>query len=775
MSHIKSRKRAPRLLSGSAAFSPSVTTVLTGLALCCPVAALAQSATPASSNSVVTLPSVTVTGTQDTYKSESLDSPKFSQPLVDTTQTVTIINKKLIQDQQATTLTEALRNVPGVGAFYAGENGNTSTGDSVYMRGFDTSNSIFVDGIRDTSSVHRDMFNIDQVEVIKGPSGSDYGRSAPSGSINLVSKQPKLKDSFDASLGLGSDKYKRGTIDWNKKLGETMAFRLNAFGMGTDVAGRDKVDNQRWGIAPSFAFGLGTPTRVFLDIYHVEQKNTPDGGVSTIGLPGYSAPSNAFSYFASAPRVDTNNFYGTKADHDNSTTDMETLRFEHDLSENTTIRNTTRWARTSQDYLLSSFMASASYLTVGDPNDLSTWSMRRMANSKDIVNEILTNQTNITTKFQTGSLKHDLSMGLELTREKQTNYGLTNPDSPAYSTVSIYYPDSSVNYGKPTRNGAESYGKTDTVAIYAFDTVELNDRWQVNGGLRLDHYRTEYTSSTACGGSGRNAVACNGAPTGTPITTINGATKSGNLVDWKLGALYRLTQNGNIYVDYAVSQQPPGGANFTLAEGGNSANRTDFEPQKAKTFEIGTKWEVLDRKLLLTAALFRTDVSNDVQQADDGTYQQTAEKRVQGIELGMAGQLTPNWSVSAGYTLQDAKVSAGPSITNDGSNNLSYTPRNAFSLWSTYKLPHGFTLGGGARYVGGLTRGTDGAAGTPDGTESYWVFDAMAGYRVNKNLNLQLNVYNLFDKDYVASINKSGYRYFPGAPRSFILTANFSY
>lgn len=769
MSHIKSRKHAPRLLSGSAAFSPSVTTVLTGLALCCPAAALAQSTAP---DSVVTLPSVTVTGTRDTYKSDALDSPKFSQPLVDTTQTVTIINQKLMEDQQATTLTEALRNVPGVGAFYAGENGNTSTGDSIYMRGFDTSSSIFVDGIRDTSSVYRDMFNIDQVEVIKGPSGSDYGRSAPSGSINLVSKQPTLKDRFDASVSLGSDSYKRSTIDWNKKLGDTMAFRLNAFGMGADAAGRDKVDNQRWGIAPTFAFGLGTPTRVFLDVYHVEQKNTPDGGVSTIGLPGYRAPGPDYAYFASAPRVNTNNFYGTTADYDNSTVDMETLRFEHDLSADTTIRNTTRWARTTQDYLLSSFMASAAYLDVGNPSDLSTWTMRRMPNSKDITNEILTNQTNITTKFQTGSLKHDLSAGFELTREKQTNYGLTNPD---YSRVSIYYPDSSVNYGKPTRNGASSYGKTDTAAIYAFDTIELNDRWQVNGGLRLDHYRTEYTSSTACGGSGRGAVACGGAPAGTPVTTINGASKSGNLIDWKLGALYRLTPHGNIYVDYAVSQQPPGGANFTLADSGNSANRTDFDPQKAKTFEVGTKWEVLDRKLLLTAALFRTDVSNEVQQAEDGTYQQTAKKRVQGIELGMAGQLTPNWSISAGYTLQNAKVSEGPAITNDGSNNLTYTPRNAFSLWSTYKLPRGFTVGGGARYVGGLTRGSDGAAGTPDGTDAYWVVDAMAGYRVNKNLSLQLNVYNLFDTEYVASINKSGYRYFPGASRSFILTANFSY
>ena len=209
---------------------------------------------------------------------------------MDTTQTISVIKEQVLQEQGATTLTEALRNVPGAGTFYAGENGNTSTGDAIYMRGFDTSNSIYVDGVRDVGSISRDVFNTEQVEVTKGPASTDYGRSAPTGAINMVTKQPSLADSFGASLGAGSGSYKRSTVDWNKSLTGMggAAFRLNAMVQDAGVAGRDRVANDRWGIAPSFAFGLNTDTRTYLNVLHVKQSNVPDGGVPTIGLPGYS-------------------------------------------------------------------------------------------------------------------------------------------------------------------------------------------------------------------------------------------------------------------------------------------------------------------------------------------------------------------------------------------------------------------------------------------------------------------------------------------------------
>ena len=159
----------------------------------------------------------------------------------------------------------------------------------------------------------------------------------------------------------------------------------------------------------------------------------------------------------------------------------------------------------------------------------------------------------------------------------------------------------------------------------------------------------------------------------------------------------------------------------------------------------------------------------------DLQYYQIGRKRVQGIELSAVGKLSDNWAVSVGYTVMDAKVLHGSAVANDGSSDLAYTPKSAFTAWTTYHLPFNLTLGGGARYAGEMKRGTDGAIGTPAYTEAYWVFDAMASYPLNKHVDLQLNLYNLFDKDYVAAINKSGYRYTPGTPRAAMLTANIRF
>lgn len=749
--------------------SPGALTLFTGLCIGAGGISLAQAASPAAPNEENLL--VTADAPPSLYSRETSADPKFTRPQVDTTRTMTVIPETLIKEQGATTLTDALKNVAGVGAFFAGENGNSSTGDSVYMRGFDTSNSIYMDGIRDIASVSRDTFNTEQVEVIKGPSGSDYGRSAPTGSINMISKQPRMDTGLDASASVGSAYYRRGTLDYNQAIGDTSAFRLNLMGEKTHDEGRDNVQNERFGFAPSFAYGLGTDTRIYLNYLHVKQDNVPDGGVPTLGLPGYSAPSARTNALNGSGKVDSHNFYGTDDDHDNSTTDTATIRFERDLTDNTTIRNTTRWSRVKQDYLLSAFMIGDSNVTLVDPNNVDTWTTSRLANTKDVSNKLLTNQTNLTSKFSTGSVRHDLSAGLEFTREQQTNYGLNAVTMP---NVNIYHPNSSVSASGLSRNGANANGTTDTFGIYAFDTLELTKKFEINGGIRLDSYQTKYDSATACGGSGRGALVCPpGTAPNTPITTVDTA-KSGNLVNWKAGALYHITEHGNVYVNYAISQQPPGGTNFSLANSGsgNSANRTDFQPQKAKSVEFGTKWEVLDKRLLLTAALFRTDVENDVETNDDGTYSQSGKKRVQGYELGMVGNITDSWRVIAGYTLQNASIRDGANTTQDNSSALAYTPKHAFTLWTNYQVTDALTVGGGARYVGGMKRGKDGAVGTPSYTEGYWVSDAMAGYKLNRNVDVQLNVYNVFDKDYVSSINKSGYRYHPGEPRTFMLTTN---
>lgn len=769
MAYITSRKHAVT----RNALNAATATLMTGLALAQP--ALAAD-TPAGSGDSTTTPK-TLDGVQvqasttSDYKVDNLSSSKYTQPILDTTQTVSVISKDLFLQQGATTLTEALRNTPGVGTFYVGENGTTSTGDAIYMRGFDTSGSIFVDGVRDLGTISRDVFNTESVEVIKGPASTDNGRTAPTGAINMVSKQPELGNGISASLAYGSADQRRITADWNQAVTKTAAFRLNVMGQDFGVPGRDKVENNRWGVAPEFAFGLGTATRVYLDYLHIKQNNVPDGGVPTIGLPGYSSPDPTRPFLGTAREVDSSNFYGTTADHDHVTADMFTARIEHDVNDQLAVRNTLRWGRTFEDYLLTSFMGTAANLRTPNPNDPSTWTIARSNPTfKHQANTILTDQANVTYNFDTGAITHNLSSGIELTREKATTIGYVALNGTTWPAANLYDPNWDVKgliYGQ---NGAYTDGKTDTASAYVFDTLKFGPHWQVNAGVRMDHYDTDYASAVACGG--KSGPACGTLATGSAVPGLT-TRVSDNLWNWKLGVLYKPVPNGSVYINYAVSAEPPGGNTLTLSSSSSSLDNPNLQPERARTYEVGTKWDLLDDKLLLTGALYQTTVSNDlVQDPVTLLYYQIGKKRVQGVELSAVGKLTENWAVSAGFTTMNASVLSGSAVAQDGSSDLAYTPKKAFTSWTSYLLPFGLTIGGGARYNGEMLRGTDSAIGTPAYTKAYWVFDAMASYPISKNIDVRLNLYNLFDKDYVAAINKSGYRYTPGTPRSAMITAN---
>lgn len=748
------------------------TALLTGLITT--TASAAEATSDAATNNTLAPISVSAGAATGEYKNEDMSSTKFSKPVSETPQTIQVINKEIIQDQGATTLTEALQNSPGVGTFYAGENGNSTTGDSVYMRGFDTSSSIYVDGVRDLGSVSRDTFNIEQIEVIKGPAGTDYGRTAPSGSINLSSKKAFMGNQNAASISGGTDGQKRVTLDLNRKLTDNVAGRLNLMGQDSDVAGRDEVNNSRWGVAPSLTLNLNDKSRIYLNYLHITQDNVPDGGVSTIGLPGYTSPDPARPEIGKAPMVDSTNFYGLDDDRDDVELDMATVTVEVDLTDNTSLHNITRWGQTRQDYMLSAIMASSSYFNTPDINDPGSWSIRRLVNLKDQTNSIMANQTGLVTFWDRGSMSHTFSYGVEFTREKQETRGLATEG--AYpDTVNLYNPQSNGSNFDVVRTGASSKGSTDTVSAYLFDVMEFGEHWQINTGVRLDRYYTDYSSTASCTGGRRDPDACTGQPLGTLVPNVD-ATTSDNLVNWKLGAMYKFTPNFNVYADYAVSAQPPGGNSLSLSSNENSADNPKFDPQEAVTEEVGSKWNLANNKLLLSAALYRTTVTNLVEEdPTDGNYYQTGEKVVQGVELSAVGNITSNWNVSAGFTTMNATITDGDADAADESNDLTYTPDRAFTSWTTYRLPFNLTIGGGARYTGGLKRGADGAVGTPDHTESYWVFDAMASYPLGKHADLQLNVYNLFDEDYVASINKSGYRYNPGVPLSALMTLNVKF
>jgi catecholate siderophore receptor len=713
---------------------------------------------------------VVVEEAEDSYKAEIASSPKFTAPLLDTPQTITVLKKELLEDQAAGSLAEALRNTPGI-TFTLGENGNTTAGDSITMRGFDTSGSIFLDGLRDLGAVSRDVFNTEQIEIVKGPSGPDNGRGAPTGYINLSSKQPTLHNSISGTVTGGTASRRRVTGDLNQALAgfHGAAARLNVMYDAGDKVGRDVADNERWAFAPSFALGLGSGTRAYFNYLFLKQINTPDGGIPSIGLVGYAsnnADTDVAAAVNAAPPVDRDNFYGSLDDFEHVRANMFTARIEHDFNSATTLRNTSRYGRHSMQRVITGVNTLGNLSTGIAPNvvvnDPDTWTVSRSRQRRDEVNEILTNQTNITASFSTGLIQHSVSSGFEFIFERQLSRGATGIGTA--QAANLYNPSTSDSFTEPVPNLAANDGKTMTGALYVFDTLKFGERWSLNAGLRYDHFRTEYSSVPA--------------PAATPAVSsfIEG---DGNLLTGKLGVVFKPFDYASIYAAYATSEQPPGGANFTLsAQTAANANNPQLDPQKARNLEIGTKWDLLENRLVVTLAAFDTRNSNDLAiEATPGEITQYGKRQVRGIELGASGMITAAWQVSAGLASMDTEVTEGARTGAQTTGaQLQYSPKLTFTSWSTYRFPFGLSIGGGGRYTDSQFRNGSAAQATqanlsvnPDA----WVFDAMAGYDVNERISLQFNVQNLTDKFYLASLNNGGSRFVLGTPRTFLLSAQF--
>lgn len=710
---------------------------------------------------VAHLPTISVKSDKENpYKVNEVSSPKYTQPLVDTPQTVSIISKQVLQDQAATTLVEALRNTPGI-TLQLGENGNTSAGDAFQMRGFSTQNSTYLDGIRDLGAVSRDVFNIEQIEVVKGPSGSEAGRGAASGYINLSSKLPSLTNQSSINANYNTAENGRLAVDLNQALDGSTAIRLNAFGQDGGVEGRDVVKKKGWAIAPSIAFGLDTPTRLYLYSQHIRQRNIPDGGIPSIGLKGFF---NTNSILSTAPRVNRDNFYGNVNDYENVDADMVSAKIESELTPNLKLTNITRFGQTEMDRVLTGINA----LSTNNSNNPNDWTITRSRQGVDQHNKILANQTTLNWNVSTGSIEHNFVGGLELLKEKQHINTLSTQKpgqvAPVVPNASLYNPDRYQVLPDLAPNGAYSHGETDTAALYLFNTIKLNERFHINAGVRADYYDTEYDALSVSTNSTTLAV------TRTP--TRLGAHDT--LISWKLGGLFKPTTYSSVYASYAKSLTPPGSANFTLSETG--ANSSTAKPQETHHYELGTKWDLLNAKLALNAAIYRTE--NENQFTIDPITQlsvQEAKKRVDGVELSAVGQLSDAWNISAGVAHMKIKQLNQQTATLTTTSER-WSPEWTASLWTTYNIGD-FKVGLGARYVDDqkrvITNSTT-PANMPS-IPSYVVFDALAGYTFNPHASVNLNVYNLADKFYISSLNNGGGRLVVGQPLSATLSFNYKF
>ncbi|GAB1849771.1 TonB-dependent siderophore receptor [Achromobacter xylosoxidans] len=682
--------------------------------------ALAQSG----AHGVTQLAPVEVEGEDSPYQPDAAQSPKMTAPLLDTPRSVQVVPKQVMSDQSASSLQDVLQNSPGI-TFAAGEGGRAG-GDLPVIRGQNAASSLFLDGMRDASMQARDTFNLEQVEIIKGPDSVYSGRGGAGGSINLVSKAPKAKDATEVTGQIGTDRNYRGSVDSNWRLGEKSAFRLNVMGTKGDVPGRDRAVNfERWGVAPSLMLGMGTPTRITLSYYHYQNDSMPDYSIPydpRVGLP-----------VTETLGISRKNFYGlAERDFMKTRDGMATVDFQHDFSDKLTLRNVVRYGRETADYL-----ATQPDLTLAN---LPAGIVDRPAYGRYYTTKAFANQTDLSGEFLTGAVKHGFDLGFEYTSVKQTmaytNDQVLSSDGvtkcPADLTqTSLRNPDPNVAYPCRTARSWPAPYATDTLALYGFDTLKFDEQWQASVGLRWDNYRT----------SGHDKKK-------------QGYSRTDNLFNYQLGLAYKPVPQGTIYASYGTSSTPSAVAGATASDILRKSSDEVAAPEKSRSVEAGVKWLVLDERLTLTGAVFQDTRRNTNIEVLPNEYEQAGQTRVRGIELGFSGSITPAWNIYGGYTFLDSKLIRGgrKDIGAEGQD-LPNTPRNAFSLWSTYKVLPELTLGGGAYYVdkvyGNADAGVD-ASGAPKArwVPSYWRFDAMAKYKFSSNLALQLNVLNVFDQTF---------------------------
>lgn len=718
-----------------------------------------------------------------------VESPKSTAPLVDTPQTITVVTQEALRQQNLLTLRDALATIPGI-TFGAGEGGG-GYGDSINLRGYSANNDLTVDGVRDSAQYSRtDPFNLQQIEVYNGANSVFNGSGSVGGTINLVSKIPFSRSATTVQAAVGTDNYYRASVDSNWRLNDLIAVRLNAMYHENDVPGRDVESYQRWGVAPSITIGVDSDTSLTLAYIHQDDDNTP-----IYGVPFFLSDVND----GPLPGVDDSDYFGiVNLDEQKTKVNRLTATFRHAFSENVSIRNLTRWQRVHQYSQTSApqgvFCLANGLQPVGSgptstvgiacPTDRNTpgtyYPSGPRGLVRDQINDLLHNQTDLTVVTgETGGTRNTLVIGASISRE---DYEITtaslarNPDGSAVTLppINLFNPDTTYTGPINFTVTARSKGRSDNKAIYAFDTLELGTMFELNAGLRYESNRAEFRT-----------IPLLVVPPGTTALTPaqrEPQISDENLFSYRFGAVFHPIENVSFYGAYGNARTPSSatvrlGCGVIPATG--AADPCAVAPEKARTYEIGAKAELANKKLLLTAALFRNERTNFRTPSNDPSLPNSlqvldGESRVDGVALGVTGNLTPEWAIFANYTYLDSKVKQSVSdfcLTSPGATGCSnsvaipdpqagdrliQTPKHSGSLFTTYAFPFGLQIGYGLTYQGRFaTNQRNLLQRTQFMVDDYLIHRAFVSYDFKNGLVAQLNVTNLTNEDYYTGVRNN--------------------
>jgi|SoiMethySBSTD1v2_1073268.scaffolds.fasta_scaffold04121_3 catecholate siderophore receptor len=679
------------------------------------------------------------------YKVERSASGKITQPLVNTPQTITTIPKEVIEDKAATSIRDLARQTPGVTLGFA-EGGN-AFGDAIYIRGFNARNQFYVDGLRDLGNGSREVFAVEQIEIYKGPGSVISGNANPGGAVNIITKAPNEKNNFaNVSTMFGTDATIRTIADVNHVVSPGIAVRGSVMYHESEVAGRDITEDQRWGGFFAATFRPHEGFKLTLDYYRLRSDGIPDWGVpinrnTLVPWTENGLPRDTF--FGNAMR-----------DFIKQDAEAYTAKAEIKLHPDAKLTSITRFSTTDVGYVASLPQATfGPTVNVGNPQRLQD-------------TESLAHQTELTVKFDTAGLRHTVVAGVEASKVDLERYGYTLLTTPP-GGVPLFFPDPYRGLLNPALNTVGpptlTYNATiENRAAYLLDTIKLSEQWFINGGIRFDHFERDQTSPNP----------------------VNNASRSDDLFNWHAGIVYKPIPIASVYAAVATSSNPVGAEldSTGVQYGGLTIGTSVLSPEKAIGYEIGTKWELFNKRVLATAALFQTDKWNARENtsacdnitlvcvaADTGAY------RVRGIELGAQGNITKYWMIYGGYVWMDTEVTKSAVAANVG-RRIANIPQQQFNLLTKYKVTDALAVGGQAIYSSEVYAGHLAAANNGYHTVPYWRFDVLAEYKFTQNFSATANVLNIFNETYYDALYQSdGANAFVAPGRVGYLTLNWKY
>ena len=684
---------------------------------------------PALQAETLAIPATSVNSSyeEQSYKaSESKTALKIDAPLRDIPQTVNVVPQSVIKDQGAQSMEDVLKNVPGIGL----SNGDGQR-DQVTIRGFSAIGDMYVDGLRDDALYYRDLSNVERVEVVKGPAAVLYGRGSSGGLINSVSKKPNFSPVQEVGVSFDSEGKRRTQFDagWADQQQGDKAFRITGALEDSDTF-RDDGYIDRKAIAPTAYFKLSDDLDLTVGATYLYDKRLIDFGIPALG----DRPVD----------VDRDKRFGA-ADPDDDYARSEVFSFtagvDYRLNDDFTLSNTSRYYHYDLDRNNTLADSSPTRFVTGSNGELLVKLNRGNVQRTE---DGWFNQTELKHQAQLAGMNHNLLYGVELGRQVKDQSVFSQNNVAQVPVFRDGLVDVPFQANKQTAKGTTTQ---DTAGFYVQDLIELAPKWKALVGVRYDVFDQEYADD------------------------LSGANLSRTDTTWspRVGLVFQPDQIQSYYVSVSRSYQPSSEV-FALSTGNQG-----LEPEETTNYEVGAKWDLLDSRLAVTAALFRLERTNmkTTDPANPANLVLAGEQRTDGFEATVSGQLTDKWQVYGGFAFLDAEITKSNSKTNGVPNEgqtPTLTPRTSANLWLVRSLSETWRVGMGANYVDERYTSLDNVVVMP----SYTTVDAALLYNQPK-WDAALRLRNVFDRDYYASAHGSVDLITPGAPRTLELSTNYRF